>query len=301
MKTVTDFPLLIEHLASRQPRRRMAVCWPADEHTRQAVCLALEAGLVHAIFVGCTKEVLADPALAPFSNFFSLVDATDCDDAAAKAVALVHKGDADILMKGMLNTDNLLRAILNKDTGILPKGSVLTHVTAVSIPAYHKLLLFSDAAVIPYPNPSQRRVQISSMARICRNLGAEVPRIALIHCSEKVDERHFPFTADYLACIDECRQGAFGSAIVHGPLDVKTSLSLHALQEKGLKSPIEGEADALVFPDIEAANAFYKTLTLFCHSSNAGILVGAQAPVVLSSRGDSAQSKFYSIALACAI
>ena len=301
MNHVTDFPHLINCLGGRPLRKCMAVCWPADAHTRQAATMALQAGLVNAIFVGCRQEVMADAELAPYSEFFSVVDATDCDDAAAKAVALVREGNADIIMKGMLNTDNLLRAILNKATGILPADSVLTHVTAVSVPDYDKLLLFSDAAVIPYPNPKQRRTQINCIAAICRNLGVEEPRISLIHCSEKVDERHFPFTADYLACIEECTKGEFGPCIVDGPLDVKTSLSLHALQEKGLSSPLEGHADGLIFPDIEAANAFYKTLALFCQSSNAGILVGAQAPVVLSSRGDSAQSKFYSIALACAL
>lgn len=296
-----DFEQLVDHLASKGERKKVAVAWPADDHTRQAVAMALSRGVADAILVGCADAVKADERLMAHAGHIELVEAADPDQAAAKAVELVRLGKADALMKGMLNTDNLLRAVLNKEHGILPKGSVLTHLATVSIPAHHKLLVFGDAAVIPYPTPEQRHAQVAYAIALCRAIGAAEPKVGLVHCTEKTDERHFPFTADYAVIKEMAAKGEFGPCVVDGPLDLKTCLSLHALEEKGLHSPLMGDSDALIFPDIEAANAFYKTLTLFCDSENAGLLVGAQAPVVLSSRGDTARSKFYSMALACAI
>lgn len=296
-----NFEELVSFLAQKGERRKVAVAWPADDHTRQAVAMALESGIADAIMVGCTQAVMADERLAAHASHMRTIEAADPDEAAAKAVELVRQGHADVLMKGMLNTDNLLRAVLNKEHGILPKGSVLTHLTTVSIPAYHKLLVFGDAAVIPYPTPEQRHAQVGYAIGMCRAIGAAEPKVGLVHCTEKTDERHFPFTADYATIRSMAAAGEWGPCVVDGPLDVKTCLSLHALQEKGLHSPLMGDSDALIFPDIEGANAFYKTLTLFCDSENAGLLAGAQAPVVLSSRGDTACSKFYSLAMACAL
>ena len=238
-------------------------------------------------------------------------------------------------MKGLINTDNLLHAVLNKETGILPKGRVLTHVTATEIPTYPKLIFFTDPAVIPYPTQEQRMEQVRYVADLCHSFGIEEPRLSLIHCTEKPNEKFFPFTIGYKDIIDEAKKGTFGKCIVDGPLDVKTSCDLEAMQTKGIESPIAGEADALIFPDIEAGpldakcacsmhameakgltsplegdsdilimpdieagNVFYKTVTLFCGAETAATLKGPLAPVVLTSRGDSIKSKFYSLALA---
>ena len=156
MNTIKNFDELLAHLKENNVKKRVAVVWAADEKTPAACAQALEAGFIEAIFVGCEEKLKANEALKPFAAHMSFVDATDADDAAAKAVALVREGKADVLMKGLINTDNLLRAVLNKETGILPKGNVLTHAAVASIPSYHKFLIFTDAAVIPYPNREQR-------------------------------------------------------------------------------------------------------------------------------------------------
>ncbi len=293
-----DFESLIQALLSRGSRKKAAIVWASDPCTREAVAMAIACGAIDAAFVGCRAEVEADPALSDHKDHYTIVDADTPDAAAALAVEMARNDQADIIMKGMINTDDLLRAVLNKQHGILDPGAVLTHVTATHIPAYPKLLLLCDVAVIPYPTLDQRRAQIRYVIDIARKFGREEPRIALTHCSEKVDERHFPFTGDYVTLINEAKAGDYGKCIVDGPLDVKTSLSAAALAKKGLDSPIGGEADAIIFPDIEAGNTFYKTITLFADADIAGLLVGAKVPVVLSSRGDSARSKFYSIALA---
>ena len=215
-----------------------------------------------------------------------------------RAVALCKNGEADILMKGLINTDVLLRAILDKEKGIIRPGHVLTHVAMAEIPKYDKLLFFTDAAVIPVPTPAQRRQQIHYMNYVCHALGIEEPRISLIHCAEKVSAKAFPYTTDYLNIIAEAQTGAFGRCIIDGPLDLKTSLDSVSLREKGIHSVIDGQADALIFPDIVAGNVFYKTLTLFGYAKTAGVLQGTQCCCVVSSRADSPESKYYSLALA---
>jgi phosphate butyryltransferase len=293
MKTIQNFEELISHLGERTEKRRVAVVCPYDESTQGAVQKAIDEGFIEPVLVG-EPQKLGD-ALPGVPR----VEATDDDDAAAKAVALVKDGKADVLMKGLLNTDNLLRAVLNKEKGILEKGRVLTHLTCAEVPEYNKLLFMTDVAVIPYPTKEQREQQLHYLLNLCRSMGVEEPRIALINCSEKVNEKHFPFTVEYQELIARTQAGDYGRCIVDGPLDLKTSLSAAALHKKGLTSPLEGQADGLIFPDIQAGNVFYKTITLFNHARTAAVLAGPQVPVVLTSRADALESKFFSLALAC--
>jgi len=293
MKTIQNFEELISHLGERTEKRRVAVVCPYDESTQGAVQKAIDEGFIEPVLVG-EPQKLGD-ALPDVPR----VEATDDDDAAAKAVALVKDGKADVLMKGLLNTDNLLRAVLNKEKGILEKGRVLTHLTCAEVPEYNKLLFMTDVAVIPYPTKEQREQQLHYLLNLCRSMGVEEPRIALINCSEKVNEKHFPFTVEYQELIARTQAGDYGRCIVDGPLDLKTSLSAAALHKKGLTSPLEGQADGLIFPDIQAGNVFYKTITLFNHARTAAVLAGPQVPVVLTSRADALESKFFSLALAC--
>ena len=293
MKAIENFEELIAYLAGGFEPKRVAVVCPYDEGTQEAVERAMEAGFIKPIFVGDPK--LIGPAMKEVTR----LKATDEVDAAAKAVQLVHEGMADVLMKGLLNTDDLLRAVLNKQTGILQEGRIVTHLTCAELPEYDKLLFMSDVAVIPQPTEEQRKQQLKYLLRLCRSFGIKVPGVALVNCSEKVDEKHFPHTVEYKRLIDEAARGKYGECIVDGPLDLKTSLSGKALRKKGLHSPLRGHADALIFPDIQSGNVFYKTITLFCRATTAAVLAGPDVPVVLTSRADDADSKFYSLALAC--
>ncbi|MBQ2490109.1 MAG: phosphate butyryltransferase [Muribaculaceae bacterium] len=301
MKTIKSFQDIISHLQSVEEKKTVAVVWAEDDVTRSAVLKGLEAGIITVTFVGCRQEIEADERFAQYKSQFTIIDAADRDDAAAKAVTEVREDRANVLMKGLLNTDNLLRAVLNKETGILPKGNVLTHVTVAEIPELQRLLLFTDAAVLPNPTVEQRIEQVKYVTKIAHALHIEEPKISLIHCSEKVDERHFPCTADYVQIKEKAAQGEFGKCVVDGPLDLKTSLCYESMHHKGINSPINGEADALLFPEIESGNVFYKTITLLCKAQTAGLLQGAKVPVVLPSRGDTIESKFYSLAVASTI
>ena len=293
MKAIENFEELIAYLAGGMEPKRVAVVCPYDEGTQEAVERAMEAGFIKPIFVGDPK--LIGPALKDVSR----LKATDEVDAAAQAVQLVHEGMVDVIMKGLLNTDDLLRAVLNKQTGILQEGRIVTHLTCAELPEYDKLLFMTDVAVIPKPTEEQRKQQLKYLLRLCRSFGIKEPGVALVNCSEKVDEKHFPHTAEYKRLIQEAEKGKYGECIVDGPLDLKTSLSGKALRKKGLHSPLRGHADALIFPDIQSGNVFYKTITLFCRATTAAVLAGPDVPVVLTSRADDADSKFYSLALAC--
>lgn len=298
METIKSFEDMVIHLAQRNDRKRVAVVWAADRNSQVSVARALEIGFIEAIFVGCQAEVEANESIMRYASHVSFIPADDRDEAARISVKLVRDGGADILMKGLINTDNLLHVVLNKETGILPRGHVLTHITAARLPEYEKLLFFSDSAVIPYPTQDQRIQQIRYMLYVCRALGIEEPKISLIHCTEKVNEKYFPFTVGYRKIVGMAERGEFGRCIIDGPLDLKTSVSPESMRIKGIKSPIGGDADALIFPDIEAANVFYKSITLFLGVETAGVLQGTMAPVVLPSRSDSKLCKFYSLALA---
>lgn len=294
---ITDFDSLINLLkAAPGPRKRIAVVCPEDDHTCEAVQDAINCGIADFVLVG-RAEAIAKMNIE-LSEHATIVDVADKDEAARTAVGMVRRGEADVLMKGLINTDNLLRAVLNKQEGLLPQGRVLSHITVAQTPVRDKLTFFSDAAVIPFPTLEQRKAMLGEMARVIRAFGVETPRIALIHCSEKISPK-FPVTEDYVALKEMAAAGDFGSIIVDGPMDVKTAVDAHSAAIKGIDSPINGQADGLMFPDIEAGNAFYKTILFFGNAVNAGMLMGTTAPVVLPSRSDSAQGKLYSLALAC--
>ena len=299
MEMIRNLKDVAEYLIGEGVRKRVAVVCASDESTQQSVAQAIQEGWVEVVFVGCVADIKQNKTIMSLADHISFIEAETDVEAAERAVGLVRNGEIDVLMKGLISTDLLIKAILNKEKGILPAGNVLTHVAVASIPSYHKLLFFSDSAVIPYPTQEQRFMQIKYITSLCRKFGVDEPKVALIHCSEKVNEKHFPFTAGYAALIEESKCGTFGPCVIDGPLDLKVSCDLHSMQAKRIDSPLQGDADAVIFPDIEAGNLFYKTVTLFAKGEIAGILQGTITPVVLPSRGDNFISKYNSLALAC--
>lgn len=298
MTPIKDFASLTAHLRESGVRKRIAVVCASDSNTEQAVVRALEEGFADVIMIGDGDILDRFCELDRFPGRVEVINVPDRDEAARVAVRLVRDGKADVLMKGLINTDNLLRAILDKENGILPRGRVLTHVTVAEIPKHGKLLFFSDPAVIPSPTFEQRAEQVRYLASVCRNFGIARPAIALIHCSEKVNPK-MPVTLDYVRLKEMNDRGEFDEAVVDGPMDVKTACEASSGEIKGIVSPVGGDADALLFPDIEAGNVFYKTITLWAGALTAGMLCGTSAPVVLPSRSDSAEAKYTSLAVAC--
>ena len=298
MQAIHTFKNLTDHLAQMGRRFRIAVVCGSDASTCGAALRAVSEGFADVYFVGDCEVIRALPGVAEAdARYVHFVEAETHEEAARQAVVLVREGKADVLMKGLIHTAILLRAVLNKEWGILPKGRLMTHIAVCELPAYDKLLFFSDAAVIPYPTHEQRADQVCYMAQMLHAFGIDEPRIALLHCAETVDEK-FPHTLGYVELCERARQGEWGKLIVDGPLDLRTSCDPVALHVKGIDSPIEGHADALIVPDIESGNILYKCITLFAGARVAGTLMGPQAPVILSSRGDDEEAKFHSLALA---
>ena len=298
MSPILTFDNLTAHLKQLEKTFRLAVVCGSDNSTLQAVMKAVAHGYAEAYFVGNCNSIKNHPLVVAYNGSkLHYITAATAEEAAQKAVAMARNGQADVIVKGLIHTDTLLHAVLNKDIGILPKGNVLTHIAMCEMESYHKLLFFSDAAVIPYPTDEQRTQQVAYLAQMLHAFGIAQPRVALIHCAETVNAK-FPHTLGYAAICQKAQQGTWGSLLVDGPLDLRTACDPHALKVKGINSCIQGDADALVLPDIESANALYKALPLFAHARVAGTLQGTLVPVVLPSRGDDANDKYHSIALA---
>ena len=266
---------MVDHLAMNVCGTRVAVVCPEDEHTRAVVERFEREGL---------------GTILPFTG--------EPKEAAMAAVKAVRNGEADVLMKGLVSTAVLLRAILDKQHGLLLPGAVMSHVAVCEIPDYYKLLVCTDVAVIPRPTLKQFDAMLLSALDLSRKLQPDTPRVALIHCNEHVSEK-FPVTLDYRQLMARAEEGAYGAVVVDGPMDVKTACDAESARIKGMDGAVAGSADIAVFPDIEAGNTFYKTITHFAHARTACMLTGTMAPVVLPSRSDSAACKFYSLALAC--
>lgn len=299
MNTIHDFDGLVSLLSRKSVRTRVALACPADSHTRYVVERGLEEGIVDftLVFAGeCGTDFKNLAGQHP--GHVEVIVEPDTDTAARKAVALAREGAVDVLMKGTLNTDNLLHAVLDKEHGLLRPGTVLSHVTATHIPAYGKLVVFADAAVIPCPTLEQFDAILGYAVNISRKTGVQCPRVALINFTEKVNEK-FPHTLYYEELKRRAAEGRYGDVLVDGPMDIKTALDRESGQIKGISSPVVGNADVLVFPNIESGNVFYKTITLFAGAETAGMLCGTTVPVVVASRADSCASKFYSLAMAC--
>ena len=293
------FDQLITRLHNQERRKLIAVVCPNDGHTLHVIQRSLKEGIADfALVVEEAHREAAEKIQFEYPERVTLFSAEDTVDAARLAVSLVHKGKADVLMKGTLNTDVLLRAVLNKEEGLLPSGSVLSHVTVAQLPTYHKLLLFSDAAVVPRPRVSHFEAMLRYDLKVCNRLGINEPQVALIHCTEKINGK-FPHTLGYVILKERARKGQYGSVQIDGPMDAKTACDPHSAEVKGRESSVVGNADLLIFPNIESSNTFYKAISLFGQAHMAGMLTGTTAPVVLPSRADSDDSKYYSLVLAC--
>ena len=301
METISSFAELTAHLKSVNSRKRMAVANAVDSHTLDAVLRAVEMGLIEAFLIGDVASIespeLFEHNLSPHIH---IIDIPEVQEATLEAVRMVKSGEADILMKGLVNTDVLLRAILDKEKGILPAGNVLTYNAAMEIPKYHKLVFFSDPVVIPSPNLVQRKAMIKYAIETAYKFGIAKPKVALIHATEVANPK-IQYMQDYLDIMQMWRNGEFGDVIMDGPLDIFLALDTERGSIKNVHTQVLGDADILIFPNFECANTFYKGLSLFAGAEMGGLLQGTEKPVVLTSRSESVDSKFYSIAMACVL
>lgn len=284
-------------LVKSKPKKRLVAAYANDEHTLQAVNAAVDLGVVDATLVG-DQAVIAENCknLNIDINKFRIVHESVDTKAAAASCDLINNGEGDILMKGLLPTDKYMRAILNKERGLCPPKATLTHVTVIENPAYHKLLTVGDVAVIPLPDLKQKQTILKYLVQTAQAFGIEKPKAALITCSEQM-LTNIPACVD-AAIIAKDAERTNMKAYVEGPLSLDLAIDKEAAAIKKFNNPVAGDADCLLFPNIETGNVFYKCCTKFNHAELGAMLMGAKVPCVLSSRGDSSKTKMYSIALA---
>jgi len=297
---ITKLDQLVETVKSR-PRKRLVAAWANDSHTVAAVGQAVALGLVEGTLVGdecairaaCKSEGL-DPGM------FRLVQESADTQATARAVAMINAGEGQILMKGLVSSDKYMRAILDKEKGLMDPGAVLSHVTVIETARYPKLIVCGDVAVLPAPDLKEKIAITRYQIAVAQALGIEKPKVAIIAATEQMLFK-MPACVDAAIIAKMADRGEIKGAVVDGPLALDVAVDREAVEIKGLKSPAAGDADCLVFPSIEAGNVFYKTCTKLAGAELAGLVVGARVPCVLTSRGDTAKSKLYSIALAALI
>ena len=295
----TTFEEIFAELRGRGTRKRMVAAWGVDTHTIAAAAKAVDLGLADVTLVG--DEKLIEGACAEEGvdvAKFAVVHNPDEIPSVAQAVKMVREGEGDFLMKGLCSTDKFLRAVLNKETGLLPPKGTLTHCTTLEIPSYHKLLFVGDVAVIPAPDIKQKQIIMECLVKTAKVVGVQTPKVAILAATEQVLQSQ-PATIDAAMLAKMADRGQIKGCIADGPLALDVAIDKESVEIKGLVSPVAGDADCLLFPNIESGNVFYKANSkLVPGVKQAGILVGAKVPCVLSSRADSIDTKLNSIAIA---
>lgn len=293
------FEQIFAELQSRGSKKRMVAAWGVDSHTVAAAGKAAMLGLVDVTLVGDENRIAeACREEGMDMSIFKVVHNPDELSSVSAAVNMIREGEGDFLMKGLCSTDKFLRAILNKETGLLPPKGTLTHCGVLQIPGYHKLLFVGDVAVIPAPDLKQKQVIMQCLVNTAKAVGVAVPKVAIIAATEQVLPSQ-PASIEAALLSKMVERGQIKGCIADGPLALDVALDRESVEIKGLVSPVAADADCLLFPNIESGNVFYKVNSkLVPGVRQAGILVGAKVPCVLSSRADSIDTKLNSIAVA---
>ncbi|MGC9365498.1 MAG: bifunctional enoyl-CoA hydratase/phosphate acetyltransferase [bacterium] len=288
----------IANHAIAMPLQKVAVVCGDDPDTIEAIEQACKDNIVQPIMVGNKKATIElAKSLNIDHSLFEYVDETGRSQAARTAVKLIKEGEAQLIMKGFVGTDDYARAILDKESGLMKSKSIMSHVTIVEVESYPKLLFASDVAIIPQPDLNQKALMISYATEMANLMGIKTPKVAILSATEKVKEK-MQSTVDAALLSKMAERGQIKNCIVDGPLAMDIAINPKCLAGKKIKSPVEAQADILIFPNIEAGNIFYKSMIHLGKAKIAAIITGAQCPGVLVSRTDSEEIKYYSIALA---
>lgn len=287
--------------AKKQKTMKLVVAAAQDEDVLLAVVKAAEESIVEPILVGDEIQI---KAIAEKNNLdlssYKMIHIEDLTEVARTSVELVRSGEADFVMKGLIDTAILLKAVLDKEVG-LRTDSQLSHVMVYDIPTYHKLMYFTDGGMNITPDLKAKVAITKNAITVAKALGNEQVKVACLAAKEKVNPK-MPATVDAKALEEMSQNGEFGKGvIVEGPLAFDLVVSKEAAETKGFKSQIAGDVDVVVVPTIEVGNGIGKALTYLAKAQSAGIIMGAKAPVVLVSRADSFEDKLNSIALGSVI
>lgn len=283
--------------AKERKKLTISVAVAQDRDILKAIKLAEEVGLANAILVGNKDELIPLLEEVGFSSDISIIHEPDINKAALKAVSLVRRGDAQVLMKGMINSSDFLRAVLDDEEG-LRSGRLLSHLAAFEIPGQEKLIFHTDGGMNIAPDLEQKKEILINAILALNAMGIEKPNVAVLAANEKVSPK-MPATVDAKGLVEMWENGVFPPSVVEGPIALDVAVSPEAAAHKGIKSKITGNVDLFLMPTIDAGNICGKTLIYYLKAKMAGVVLGATNPIVLASRAETAQGKLNSIALAC--
>jgi phosphate butyryltransferase len=295
---ITKLESLIE-IVQKKARKKVIVAFGQDETTILATKRAHELRFAEFTLVGdeeVIKKVCANHDINP--SIYNIIHEPDEMESGKKSIAMVKEGLGDVLMKGLISTDNLLKCMLDKEDGVMLPNSLLSHISIAEIPNYHKLIIFTDAAFVPRPNIDQKIAMTRYVIDTARKIGIKRPKVAIISFSEKTNPKA-PTSVDAAFISKMADRNQIRNADIDGPLSIDLAIDPVSLKYKGVTSCVEANADCLVFPFLEAANIFYKTLTYFANADMATYIVGTHVPITLSSRSDTVRNKLYSLAFTC--
>lgn len=280
-----------------QSMKKVAVAVAQDEPVLEAIRDAKKNGIADAILVGDKDEIIKIAETIGMNiDEYEIIDEKDVNKASIETVKLVSSGRADMMMKGLVDTATFLRAVLNKEVG-LRTGKQMSHIAIFEVPGYDRLLFVTDAAFNMYPELKEKIDIIKNAVQVAHALENNMPKVAPI-CAVEVVNPSMPATLDAANLSKMNERGQIKGCIIDGPLALDNALSKEAAAHKKISGPVAGEADILLMANIEAGNAVYKCLTYTTESKNGGLLMGAAAPVIVTSRADSPETKMNSIALA---
>ncbi len=294
------FEELIGTVQKQEIKKRVGVIGADDPHTLEAVFRAKKDGLVEGVLIGNKvkiKEVLR--TIGEENNGMTIVDVKELEEAAIKGVRMVNEGYIDFIMKGKIQTGDLLKAVVNKDYG-LRTGGIMSHIAIHEMKNYHKLLAVSDGGMMTYPNLEQKKQIIQNAVNAFIAMGYEKPKVAVLAAVEKVNTK-MPETMDAFSLKEMNRDGLIENCIVEGPISYDLTMSRESATIKGYDSPVTGDADVMIVPDIQTGNILGKCLVYSAGAKMAGFVLGAKCPIVLTSRGSTSEEKYLSLALCAAL
>lgn len=295
---IKNFEELITEV-KKTGKKRLSIAIPYEVEDLKALKFAKDEGIIEPILIGKKDEIKKFYEKAEISLDAEIIEESDYYKAIELSVSMVRDGKADLLMKGLVKTPELLHAVLDKDRGIR-KEKVLSHVGVLQCSRYPKLITMSDGGMIIAPTLDQKVEILKNAVFVSKALGVEIPKVALLSAIEIVNP-DMPSSLDAALITMMAKRGQIKGAIVDGPLAFDNAISKWAAEVKGIKSDVAGDADVFIVPNIEAGNIFFKILNYLSDGYSAGVVIGATAPVILPSRSDSKESKYYSITLGCLI
>ena len=298
---IANFKEVVSGFAGTGEKAVLAVAAAGDAHALEAVWQAEDDGFITPALVGDEKkirEIYAEHGRT-LEEGMILIDEPDLAEAAKKAVALIREGKADFLLKGAVDSGAYLRAVVNKETG-LGKGGLMSHFAVLEIPGYHKLVAVVDSGMVAYPDLEQKKEILKNTAEVFHKLGYETVKAAALCCTEKENPK-MRETVEAADLARASKAGELPGIIVEGPISYDIAMSPEIAAEKHYESAVAGDADILLADNVHMGNVLGKCLTVTCGAKMAGFVVGTVCPVVMTSRGSSAEEKYNSIVLAARI